>query len=587
MFPLYTATGHPPDGGFAVKARLLSALLLLGLAAPASADIVAAKRWLKREFTPSTYSYDQQLAEMQWFIDAARPYTSLTVRVASEDIPTHRYERDVMSKAFYEITGIKVQHDVIHESKVVDSVLTQMRTGENLYDMYINDTDSIGAHFRYGRTVALSDFMLGEGRDVTLPTLDVHDFIGRTFGTASDGKLYQLPDQQFANLYWFRHDWFSRPDLKKRFRERYGYELGVPINWSAYEDIADFFSNQVKEIDGVRVYGHLDYAASDPSLGWRFSDAWLSLAGTGDKGLPNGRPVDDWGIRVDGCVPIGASVARGGAVNGPPSVYALTTYLDWNRKYGPPEIRKLAFGDIGDYLLKGNVAQMVFLYTVNTAAMTKPGSVLVGRDGNPKWRYAPSPHGAYWEEGMKLGYQDAGAWTMLKSTPLNRRKAAWLYAQFVVAHSTSLRKTIVGLTPIRESDIQSEAMTQLAPRLGGLIEFYRSPARVAWTPTGTNVPDYPRMAPLWWRNIDDAVSGRKTPQQALDKLATDMEQVMGDIAKEGRMQHCIPKLSEPMEPSYWFKQPGSPKPKLDNERTKPETVAYEALLRAWREGRLR
>ena len=30
-------------------------------------------------------------------------------------------------------------------------------------------------------------------------------------------------------------------------------------------------------------------------------------------------------------------------------------------------------------------------------------------DGTPKWRMAPSPHGAYWKDGMKLGYQDAGS----------------------------------------------------------------------------------------------------------------------------------------------------------------------------------
>ena len=35
-------------------------------------------------------------------------------------------------------------------------------------------------------------------------------------------------------------------------------------------------------------------------------------------------------------------------------------------------------------------------------------------DGTPKWRMAPSPHGAYWKEGMKLGYQDVGCWTLLK-----------------------------------------------------------------------------------------------------------------------------------------------------------------------------
>jgi len=35
--------------------------------------------------------------------------------------------------------------------------------------------------------------------------------------------------------------------------------------------------------------------------------------------------------------------------------------------------------------------------------------------------------------GHEARYQDAGSWTLFKSTPLDRRKAAWLYAQFVVS----------------------------------------------------------------------------------------------------------------------------------------------------------
>ena len=67
-----------------------------------------------------------------------------------------------------------------------------------------------------------------------------------------DGKVYQLPDQQFANLYGFRYDLF-RPLSSERFGARYGYELGVPKNWRADEDIAEFFTNDVREIDGTRV----------------------------------------------------------------------------------------------------------------------------------------------------------------------------------------------------------------------------------------------------------------------------------------------------------------------------------------------
>ena len=70
-------------------------------------------------------------------------------------------------------------------------------------------------------------------------------------------------------MYWFRKDWFDRKDLQDKFKAKYGYALGVPVNWSAYEDIAEFFSKDVGEIDGVKVYGHMDYGkrAPDPWAG--------------------------------------------------------------------------------------------------------------------------------------------------------------------------------------------------------------------------------------------------------------------------------------------------------------------------------
>jgi glycerol transport system substrate-binding protein len=546
----------------------------------------AAEKWVDQEFQPSTLTREQQLEEMKFFREAAKPYRGKTIKVVSETIDTHVYESKTMAKAFEEITGVKVKHDIIQEGDVIEKLQTAMQSGETIYDMWINDSDLIGTHFRYGLAVPLSDFMTGEGKDVTLPTLDVDDFIGKSFGTAPDDKLYQLPDQQFANLYWFRYDWFSRPDLKKKFKDKFGYELGVPVNWSAYEDIADFFTNTVKEIDGVRVYGHMDYGKKDPSLGWRFTDAWLSMAGVGDKGLPNGKPVDEWGIRVEGCNPAGSSVTRGGDTNGPAGVYALTKYLEWLKKYAPPEAPGMTFSEAGPVPGQGAIAQQIFWYTAFTAALTKPGLPVVNADGTPKWRMAPSPHGPYWEEGMKLGYQDAGSWTMLKSTPLEQRKMAWLYAQFVVAKSTSMKKFFTGLTPIRKSDLDSEHTTKIAPKLGGLVEFYRSPARVAWTPTGTNVPDYPKLAQLWWQNISLAVTGEKTPQAAMDSLATQMDDVMARLARAG-MKNCPPKLNEPKDAKYWYDQPGAPRPKLANEKPKGETVPYETLLTAWKEGRVK
>jgi len=580
------------------RRRLLKAALglgaTLGLGRLAAGDdaleadplrLAAARRWVRGEFTPSTLDEDAQMAEMAFFIRAASPFRGQRIHVVSETIPTHVYEQRFLSRAFHEITGIRVQHDLVHEGELVERLVQQTRTGRNLYDAYVNDADFIGTHSRSDAVVPLSDWISGDGAAVTLPTLDLDDFIGLPFTTGPNGRVYQLPDQQFANLYWFRYDWFQRADLQRAFAERYGYALGVPLNWKAYEDIAEFFTDHVREIGGRRVYGHMDYGKLDPSLGWRFTDAWLAMAGVGDPGLPNGRPVDEWGIRAEECHPVGSSVARGGATNAPAAVYALRKYLDWLNRFAPPEARAMTFSDAGPVPARGDIAQQVFWYTAFTPDMIRPGSAVMNADGSAKWRVAPSPHGAYWEPGMKLGYQDCGAWTLPATTPIERRRAAWLYAQFCTCKSVSLKKTLVGLTPIRASDLAAPAMTEAAPRLGGLVEFYRSPGRLAWTPTGLNVPDYARLAQLWWTHIGKAVTGAMEPRAALDALALAQDRTLARIADSGLLERCAPRVAEAEDPAVWLSRPGAPKPRLADEEGQGRTVDYETLLTAWREGR--
>ncbi|UWR35547.1 ABC transporter substrate-binding protein (plasmid) [Sulfitobacter sp. W027] len=564
-----------------MKSSTALAVTLGLLAGPAFADMEAAKKFLDEEIERSALSREEQEAEMQFFIDAAEPFKGMDIKVVSETITTHEYEANVLAPAFTAITGINITHDLIGEGDVVEKLQTQMQSGENIYDAYINDSDLIGTHWRYKQARSLTDWMANEGKDVTNPGLDLEDYIGLDFTTSPDGELYQLPDQQFANLYWFRQDWFTDPELMAEFKEKYGYELGVPVNWSAYEDIAEFFTGRT--IDGVEVYGNMDYGKKDPSLGWRYTDAWMSMAGMGDVGEPNGLPVDEWGIRVnENSQPVGSCVTRGGATNDAAAVYAITKSIEWLEKYTPPAAAGMTFGEAGPVPAQGAIAQQMFWYTAFTADMVNDAAkAVLNEDGTPKWRMAPSPHGAYWKEGQKVGYQDVGSWTLMESTPVDRAKAAWLYAQFVTSKTVDVEKAHAGLTFIRESTIQHESFTERAPKLGGLVEFYRSPARTAWSPTGTNVPDYPKLAQLWWQNIGDAMSGAKTPQEALDSLCAEQEKVLERLERAGVQGDLGPKMNEEQEASYWLEQEGSPVAKLDNEDPEPETISYEELIKSW------
>ena len=115
--------------------------------------------------------------------------------------------------------------------------------------------------------------------------------------------------------------------------------------------------------------------------------------------------------------------------------------------------------------------------------------------------------------------------------------------QFTAAKPTSLKKFLTGLTPIRHSDLKSD-------------------------------------------HVSLAVTAEKTPQQAMDLLAEQMDDVLSRLEQSG-MKECAPRLNTPKDPQVWLDAPGAPRPKLADEKPKGETVPYEQLLQAWMEGRVK
>src|ERR1700740_792045 len=107
------------------------------VSAPAYADEAAAKKWIDNEFQPSTLSKDDQMKEMEWFMKAAEPFKGMEINVTSETLTVHEYESRTLAKAFEEITGIKVKHDIIQEGDVVEKIQTQMKSGKNVYHGWI------------------------------------------------------------------------------------------------------------------------------------------------------------------------------------------------------------------------------------------------------------------------------------------------------------------------------------------------------------------------------------------------------------------------------------------------------------------
>ena len=73
----------------------------LALGQSAWAGEAEAKKWIDAEFQPSTLNKDQQMAEMKWFIEAAKKLQAKGVKeisVVSETLTVHEYESKTLAK---------------------------------------------------------------------------------------------------------------------------------------------------------------------------------------------------------------------------------------------------------------------------------------------------------------------------------------------------------------------------------------------------------------------------------------------------------------------------------------------------------
>src|SRR5699024_6711476 len=90
-------------GRIIMRKQLLTttAAMLLAFTGSAFADMDAAKKFLDDEIGDmSSLDRAAQEAEMQWFIDAAKPFAGMDIKVVSETITTHEYESKVLAPAF-------------------------------------------------------------------------------------------------------------------------------------------------------------------------------------------------------------------------------------------------------------------------------------------------------------------------------------------------------------------------------------------------------------------------------------------------------------------------------------------------------
>jgi multiple sugar transport system substrate-binding protein len=156
-----------------------------------------------------------------------------------------------LSKEFTAATGTEMKYEFVPWPNFADRILNELNSGGKLCDLLIGDSQWLGGSAENGYYVKLNDFFDKEGIKMS----DFADATVYAYSTWPKGtpNYWALPAMGDANAWFYRKDWFAKPEIQAEFKQATGRDLAVPTNWAELIEVAKFF--QGREIDGKKVYG--------------------------------------------------------------------------------------------------------------------------------------------------------------------------------------------------------------------------------------------------------------------------------------------------------------------------------------------
>ncbi|WP_292643080.1 extracellular solute-binding protein, partial [Mesorhizobium sp.] len=307
-------------------------------------------------------------------------------------------------------------------------------------------------------------------------------------------NYWALPAMGDVVGWTYRKDWFSKPELQKEFKEKYGWDLGPPTTFDQLKQVAEFF--QKREIDGKTVYGASIYTER------------------GSEGITMGAMdvLYSYGFQYENPK---KPYEMEGFVNSDKSVKGLEFYKALYDCCTPPGASNSYMGEGVDAFKSGQVAMHM------NFAFTWPGLQKDENVGGDKIGYFVNPKGPDGEQFAQLGGQGIS----------------------VVSYSDKQESALKYIKWFANKDVQAKWWS-----LGGyscLNAVVKDPAFPASQPYAQTfldsmavVKDFwaePSYAPLLQasqkRFHDYVVAGQGSAKDALDGLVKDWTQVFEDDGK--------------------------------------------------------
>jgi multiple sugar transport system substrate-binding protein len=395
-----------------------------------------------------------------------------------------------LSKDFEEQSGHSMSFEFVPWPNFADRMLNELNSGGKLCDLLIGDSQWIGGGAENGHYVKLNDFFDAEG-------ISMDDFAPATvyaYSTWPKGtpNYYALPAMGDANGWFYRKDWFARPEIQEAFKAEYGRDLTEPKTQMELMEIAKFF--QGREIDGQTVYG--------ASIFTERGSEGITMGATG--------ALYTWGFKYE-TEP--GTYQMEGAVNSPEAVDALEFYKEFYECCTPPGYTNAYMEQSLDAFKSGQVAMAMnwFAFFPGLYADPNTGGDKIDFFVNPPQNVAASTLGG---QGISVvSYSD-------------KKDAALEYVKWFAQPDVQARWWSMGGYSCHNSVLNDPGFKDSAPfagdfleAMGGVQDFWQEPAYAEL------------LLAMQERLHNYIVADQGTAQEALDGLIEDWTETFEDEGK--------------------------------------------------------
>ncbi|MGQ9615239.1 MAG: ABC transporter substrate-binding protein [Spirochaetota bacterium] len=392
-----------------------------------------------------------------------------------------------IAKDYTKMTGVKVVGTLVAYGPAWhDKVAAEFAAKGSGFDLACWDSQSISEFAGGGHCVLLNPLI---EKSKVLKMSDWTKEMLRRYGEYPEGsgKYYALPINADCEGLHYRKDLFEDPKEKAGFKKKYGYDLAIPQTWSQLKDIAEWFTRP-PDLYGLAMMGGREYdflTSVTNCLVWVFGGELWNPKTNEFKGF----------------------------IDSPASIDGVKFYIQL-MKYCPPGVETWNWDQVNAAFTSGRVA-MAHNWFYFFAAMADPNqNPYADVTGFAILPGEVSPRDGKFRREFSMGGQGMGISKYSKNVD-----EAWKFLEWY-----NLKEQQMIYAKICQS---GNRLVWEDPAWTGL-NAYNKLFRVAFNYTNDywHLPEYAILLDILQEETHNAITGKKTPEKAMQDCAERQEKVM-------------------------------------------------------------